>query len=232
MNTFIDIFDFVNVQMSWWYSFTSSDDETKQIKTYINQAHKSLLSLEPWRRNQEKYEFDSVLSQPEYSLPSDFLTSDYIRLEDWKLLNNLSVEDYITYTSVPIRTVWTINWTFNYTIFDDKIHLFPVPSEVLTFQLYYQKKYIDLVDDDDPILVLDGFQLLVAYKALFLLYMKREEANTATVYENMYDKLLVDYKKVVNKKTKSILLKNTWVTKSYPENTIQTDHQNSIVVVS
>jgi len=209
MNTFQKIFDFVSTQISWDYTFSGTDSQTTQIKTFINQAHKNILMLGNEWRNQWLYEFDSVLLQSNYDLPSDFLKLDYLRVENWNLVNYISPQDYIVYTS-SVSSVWWLEY-FSYSILENELVLYPIPWSVVSFQLYYQKIPSDLVDSTDEILILDWFQLLVAYKSLFFLYMQREEPNIADYYNNMYNQLFESYKVVCKKKNNSKLVKYTWI---------------------
>ena len=126
-------------------------DLTTQINRAINRALTYYKKQRFWF-NEGTATFSTVVDQESYG-SADGVATDIVDIDEAKITISSTVKP--TLTKQTFNYIQQMNYgnfksqPTDYAIFQNKIWLYPIPNQVWTITLYYQKSYSDLSDDSD-----------------------------------------------------------------------------------
>lgn len=126
-------------------------DLTTQINRAINRAINHYKKQRFWF-NESTDTFSTVVDQESYG-SADGVATDIVEIDEAKITISSSVKP--TLTKQTFQYIQEMNYgnfssqPTDYAIFQNKIWLYPIPNQVWTITLYYQKSYSDLSADAD-----------------------------------------------------------------------------------
>ena len=170
----------------------SSDVSDAILQLYIRDGYNRIIDLERrWNFLEVSFSMTTTTNQQAYTL-NDF-TADDVR-EVVSILDQDNARlDYISY-DVAEEQFLVSEESFSdpqfYSMWADQIHLFPVPSSVITLLVRGYRAPNDWVTSDTIVDGPDAFDIPLVYYAVSRVYQAQEEAQTAAIYQGSFNEAI------------------------------------------
>ena len=158
--------------------FTTTDNNVIQLRTLFNNAGQELEKAFNWQYLQKEYTFQTVASQAEYDLPSDYsrMVSDsqWDRTDRWPMIGPKNSVEWQALKGSNFVSGPRYRWR----IWGDKIHIYPTPgADVATIAFEYMSNgwlkkvdnsYVDKASANDDLCLHDSLLMNSFLKFQFL----------------------------------------------------------------
>lgn len=166
----------------------AADVSDAVIQLYIRDGYNRIIDLERrWNFLEVSFSMTTTADQQAYTI-NDFTAHDVREVVSILDQDNVRL-DYISY-DVAEEQFLVSEESFSdpqfYSMWADQIHLFPVPSSVITLLVRGYRTPNDWVTDNTIVDGPDAFDIPLVYYAVSRIYQAQEEAQTAAIYERSF----------------------------------------------
>jgi hypothetical protein len=166
----------------------ASDVSDAVLQLYIRDGYNRIIDLERrWNFLEVSFSMDTTANQQAYTI-NDFTTHDIREVVSILDQDNVRL-NYISYDEAEEQFLVSEE-SFSdpqfYSMWADQIHLFPVPSSVITLLVRGYRNPTDWVTSDSVVDGSDAFDIPLVYYAVSRVYQAQEEAQTAAIYERSF----------------------------------------------
>jgi hypothetical protein len=170
----------------------SADVSDAILQLYMRDGYNRIIDLERrWNFLEVSFNFNTVANQQDYTI------NDYTAYDMREVISILDQDnarlDYISYDVAEEQFLVLEESSSDplfYSMWADKIHLFPVPSAVIPLTVRGYRTPNDWVTDNTIVDGPDAFDIPLVYYVVSRVYQAQEEAQTAAIYQGSFNEAI------------------------------------------